>query len=340
MTYITANTNDMHATAGELKNAGDRLIDIVNRIQKIEVDSNAYDGQLAEKITPILEGFPGEFQGLSEKLSNNGNKLDQFANDTDAHFANTLSSIMWMMSGVNIDKSEFLSSLNLFSAMRQQTQKALHFIPLTLLPLAINGSGNPMGQNIWNGQTYSYLGNIKNTNRSGGIVITETKIVGFDAAKVRAGIPVSNTTYWRLGYDEKTYSDCTWYAAEAVKYASNDTIDLPNAGWGGANNWVTAAKSSNLVETVDAIPRAGSVYANNGHVAFIEEVIWKEEGGIKEWEIVVSEENAEVGGPPIKDGTPVEDIVGDENNLVKRYTRVISQESGAQFIHFTYSVEK
>jgi surface antigen len=351
MTYITANTNDMHATAGELKNAGDRLTDIVNRIQKIEVDPNAYDGQLTDKINPILEGFPGEFHGLSEKLSNNGNKLEKFAVDTDAHFANTLSSVMWMMSGVNIDKSEFLSSLFLFSAMKQQVKQNLYFVPLAMVPLAIKTSGNLMGQNTWSGQTYTYVGNTKIINRSEGIAITDTKIVGFDAKNVPAQYDWINT-YPRRENGADYFSNCTWYVAAAVYYMSKGKIEISD--FHDAQNWSHFAEKEKeendgkgVVKDINKVPLPGSIYQikyneRSGHVALVEEVIWKEENGEKIRYIVVSEEDYYGFQTIPENSKKIINISGETKDdllKVRRHQRTFSPKANANFIHLNYPVD-
>ncbi len=112
-----------------------------------------------------------------------------------------------------------------------------------------------------------------------------------------------DSNYWRHGFDKTTDSDCTWYAAEAVKKASGGKIDLPNKStWGNAYTWAEKASEykeihpDGFVKGIDKIPQAGDVMVLNnnnqsGHVAFVEKVISSTPDGT--YTLVISEESAD-----------------------------------------------
>ena len=96
-------------------------------------------------------------------------------------------------------------------------------------------------------------------------------------------------------------SNCTWYAAEAVKTYSNGKILLTNLG--GAIKWPTSAKSNKYVASIDRIPEVASIiYLYHpskymlGHVAFVESVIYDNDS--REYTITWSEESANIPDSP------------------------------------------
>lgn len=177
------------------------------------------------------------------------------------------------------------------------------------------------------------------------------------AEKVRSATNPSdyqNNIYDRFGYKASTISDCTWYAAEAVKLASGGQIDLNehNSGfgnWGNAGEWATAAATfaqnnpNGSVSGVDKIPWPGDVMEWPGHVAFVEKVrdIRDEGGNLSRYDVTISEEMAtgvgRIGSTFVK---PDEDQMG----LVKRWRTTLELEvtsnsevaANVKFIHFDY----
>lgn len=193
------------------------------------------------------------------------------------------------------------------------------------------------------------------------------------AEDVPAGIG-EDGLYSRNGYEDRhgvsPTSNCTWYAAAAVKQASGGKIDLNDIesdwrhyppmeggyGLGPATEWAARAKHyavinpNGLILGVDQSPRVGDVYwSNTGHVAYVEEVRLLQDG--KTWEVVVSEENALNSGAPISASSVRVTVTDDANGVVKRYRRTIPLEvepgsqppkikdDAVQFIHFRYDIK-
>ena len=121
-----------------------------------------------------------------------------------------------------------------------------------------------------------------------------------------------NTSYGRG--NGKTKSNCTWYAAEAVKTYTNGEV-LPSK-WGNANEWIDSAKNSPDVSEVNSIPSEGSVvvwnYEPYGHVGFVEKVEYSDGKVIITW----SEEN--YGGEQPYWENSKSEIITDDND-VKRW---------------------
>ncbi len=180
---------------------------------------------------------------------------------------------------------------------------------------------------------------------------------GFQVAEeVRAATnwrEYSNDLYDRIGYYGGVYSDCTWYAAEAVKVASAGHINLNNrslGNWGNAGNWAWGAKNyaqrnpGGLVAGVDKTPRSGDVIEwPGGHVAFVENVAeFRDEAGkLIRYNLTISEESA-TGTATNKNSVRVK--LNDPTGWVRRWrfnqtynvsngTEVIE---GVRFIHFNY----
>ncbi len=176
--------------------------------------------------------------------------------------------------------------------------------------------------------------------------------------------------YYRGG---KGRSNCTWYAAAAIKQASNGKIDLNSGKYGdqgsftrslgNAGEWATNARAAidpndpnhekfkqyqDSITAVDNKPTVGSVYClpvgdelPSGHVMFVEDVKEVEVGGKKQWQVVVSEENW--GGGHFKGAEPVT-VPGSPD--VGRWRRTITLDAdpndpaaastNGSFIHFNY----
>lgn len=198
-------------------------------------------------------------------------------------------------------------------------------------------------------------------------IVSKTNI---SAENIRSGINETDQFYPRLGFDGSTLSDCTWYAAAAVKEESKGKINLDDSnkdwksypestnnrgnvigkGWGSAGKWASSADGlygdyikANLEPSErivagesDFSPKAGDVLCDTqmGHVAFVEQT-WLSEDKSKII-IVVSEENAGY----IKDGkilgvgspvkSPSEAISIFDAETVKRYRRTIIFDNVAQ----------
>lgn len=193
------------------------------------------------------------------------------------------------------------------------------------------------------------------------ISVTETKIkaeqVSIDDGRVfRVGGLYSH-------YDEtgKYKSNCTWYAAAAMKDASGGIIDLnsgkagPDANnslfstsLGDAESWGENARTFTeykpYVSDVNKHPEAPSIFQDGGHVMFVEKASHIEIAGKKYWEVVISEENYYLKkyGPY---ATSVE-VVIPGNTEVKRWRRTLTWEAKegqdqfanttGNFIHFTF----
>src|SRR5205085_592228 len=107
--------------------------------------------------------------------------------------------------------------------------------------------------------------------------------------------------YDRTGYSRSTVSDCTWYAAEAVKLASEGRIDLNsrNSGfgnWGNAGGWASGATAfarnnpGGLITGVDKIPHPGDIMESSDHVAFVEKVrpVQDDQGKLIRYSLTIS----------------------------------------------------
>ena len=153
-----------------------------------------------------------------------------------------------------------------------------------------------------------------------------------------------DTNYWRHGFDGKTDSDCTWYAAEAVKKASDGKVDITKTTWRAGAYWAENAKNDNsgLVQGVDQIPQAGDVMnikaGDSGHVAFVEKVVSINPDG--SYTLIISEESANGKIPNWAIEKNVSDVSTDSRNLRWRKTITINPEEKSStkvnFIHFDY----
>jgi hypothetical protein len=151
--------------------------------------------------------------------------------------------------------------------------------------------------------------------------------------------------YYRLGFDASgnPRSDCTWYAAAAVKQASGGRIDLNSStrfgeSLGNATKWADNAEAyahdhpNGPISGVDHVPHTGDVmWFASGHVAFVESATLSSDG--KNWILQISEEDA--SGQGFKHSTQVD--VGDG---VLRWTRAltvpVAGNEATKFIHFRY----
>ncbi len=180
---------------------------------------------------------------------------------------------------------------------------------------------------------------------------------GFQVAEeVRAATnwpEYSKDLYDRIGYSWGIYSDCTWYAAEALRQASAGHINLNGrnfGNWGNAGNWFWGAKNylqrnpDGLIAGADKIPQAGDIIEwPGGHVAFVENVAEvRDDGGkLYRYLLTISEESAN-GQATNKNAVRVK--LNDATGWVRRW-RFIQAYSvsagtgvneGVRFIHFNY----
>lgn len=177
------------------------------------------------------------------------------------------------------------------------------------------------------------------------------------AEKVRAAPSApdyKDDRYDRTGYSRSTISDCTWYAAEAVRLASDGRINLNdrNSGfgnWGNAGGWAAGAavfaknNPGGLITGVDKVPHPGDVMEWPDHVAFVERVhpVQDEQGKLIRYSLIISEEVAT--GVGRKDSTPVKPE-DDQNGVVKRWRSTLDLDvkdgteisANLKFIHFDY----
>lgn len=182
------------------------------------------------------------------------------------------------------------------------------------------------------------------------------------ASNVPAGIGQNGTRYWRNAYVDANgnyvVSNCTWYAAAAVKQYSGGKIDFlndPFTGAGDGSTWDDAARIvvDPRIRAVDFTPEIGDIYQKGPHVAFVQD--FKETP--ESWIVTISEENA--GSPLYKDGKIV--LIGtnpvginqgqpigggrqilvnnDPGQDVKRFVRVETikkTDKSTNFIHINY----
>lgn len=166
--------------------------------------------------------------------------------------------------------------------------------------------------------------------------------------------------YWERYYRKGAFtSNCTWYAAAAVKNASNGRIDLNRGSsihpvdtqlLGNGGEWASNARKilnskspdkESYISSVDKLPKPGSVYCKDNHVMFVEDAKLVEIDGKKQWQVTISEENW--SGNHYKGAERVE--VPDHPE-VRRWRRDIflpvdpNDPQGAladgEFIHFNY----
>lgn len=153
-------------------------------------------------------------------------------------------------------------------------------------------------------------------------------------------------------------SNCTWYAAQAVKTASNGKVDIGSTlSLGDAGKWAEHARAAadeqhpdhkryeqykNLISGVDKKPTVGSVYCAGGHVAFVEDVELIEEDGQQYWEVVLSEENYYYSSKGVFAGSAAVEVPGHPE--VKRWRRTkrfvitdgqVASDQG-EFVHLNY----
>ncbi len=176
--------------------------------------------------------------------------------------------------------------------------------------------------------------------------------------KVRAAPDLGDyaeNRYDRWGYRRATLSDCTWYAAEAVKLASNGRIDLndrkvPFGEWGNAGRWASRAENwgranpGGPIIGVDKIPRPGDIVEWNSHLAFVEQVrgLRDEGGNLVRYHLTLSEENATGQSRPNSQPLKLPD---DPQNLIRRWRSTLDVEikngqeaaNTMRFIHFNYN---
>lgn len=170
--------------------------------------------------------------------------------------------------------------------------------------------------------------------------------------------------YYRGQYTDKgttQYSNCTWYAAAAVKEASGGRIDL-NSGsaftsaLGDASSWDESARAAinpddpkhdtykqyqDCISAVDKQPEPGSVYCKDNHVMFVEDARLVEIDGKKQWQVTISEENW--SGSHYKGAERVE--VPDHPEVLRWRRDILlpvdsddpqAAQTGGEFIHFNY----
>lgn len=153
-------------------------------------------------------------------------------------------------------------------------------------------------------------------------------------------------------------SNCTWYAAAAVKTASGgkinigSTLSLGNAGQWARNALAAITETdplhdqykqySNVISGVDRVPNAGSVYCAGGHVAYVEEAKLVEKDGKQSLEVVLSEENYYYRSLGSFMGSEPVEVPGDTSVKRWRRTKIFSVVDGqvgedqGLFIHFAY----
>ncbi|MEA4906908.1 MAG: SH3 domain-containing protein [Anaerolineaceae bacterium] len=163
-----------------------------------------------------------------------------------------------------------------------------------------------------------------------------------------------DNNYWRLGCKSAGYpkSDCTWYAAEAVKKVSNEKVDLSKINsLGYAYEWAENADNyatkhpGGIIRSVNKDPeigdvmclRSGSGEDVKGHVAFVEHVVDNNDGS---YTLIISEESADGKIPNWAVEKNKNDITPDSRNLRWRKSITISPNSSGNvsvdFIHFNY----
>ena len=138
--------------------------------------------------------------------------------------------------------------------------------------------------------------------------------------------------------------NCTWYAAEAMKYASDGKIDItqtPFPGWGNASNWPSAANTylsenpNGIVNAINHVPEAGSIaFLPPNHVAFVESAELTPDGN---WQIVFSEENASGSYNTYSGEQGATQVINNPGSSTRwRHTVIWGEIKNTQFIHFNY----
>lgn len=183
------------------------------------------------------------------------------------------------------------------------------------------------------------------------------KVVSAPTVKAE-NIPASDSAiraYEHQSQAAGVLSNCTWYAAAAVRAASEGKINVGSYSLGDASRWAVSARAAidethkehntykryqDAISSVDRMPSVSSVYCSGDHVAFVEEVRYLKKDGKQLAEVVISEENYYV--TQVFSGSKPVDIP--DHPEVKRWRRTKQFEivdgqipSGqGEFIHLNY----
>jgi surface antigen len=355
MSDLRANTDIMRSGAASIADSGNTVAQSVGKISSLSNNiGNAYDGQLREKLVPILSGASSEGTRLQSHSLEISGKLASKASEIDA--------VMQMNSNMVV----FSTATTIGSPLRAFFARILGLSIITSI-LGFIGikTDKPLYTNITQKIIPTPPPSTTSTDR--------TDYQGF-SSKVPGDVnrrtlsensmPDKNSDAVALyprGNGSHS-SNCTWYAASAVETAYGVPLNSGEYGETGTfksslgmgAQWAERAQAATndpnseynkYISSVDQYPEPGTVYSTPatttnkyGHVMFVEEANLVEVNGSKSWEIVVSEENW-FGTPISKDAIEVE-ISGHPE--VKRWTRKITipadtsgkAETKGSFIHF------
>lgn len=360
MSEYRANTDIMRNAVAIISKVTSGVSGIAGRVRGLENQiGGEYQGQLREKVHPILAGLDSagsQLQGQSDGL---GSNLSSIANEIDGVMQANVASLSEAFAPSSATPvSSFFNSigqmalggwatiLTILGFSRLQTTN----IPPqpTPVPTPIPASVPtlvPTSPNSLEGQS---------------------NYVGF-AAEVPAFDMRKNELYYRTDPVTKTNSDCTWYAAEAVEKAHgiplNDSTKFSNS-LGNAGQWADHVKEAMkatdpkdpyyqykaYIAGVDNYPKPGDVYAMpvqdgfpTGHVMFVEQATKTVDAkGRQIWQLVVSEENW--GGKDLIRGTTVQAQIPGVERWTRTFTMPVDANGGVsgsgEFIHFVDSKGK
>jgi surface antigen/uncharacterized protein YukE len=350
----------IRVTPEELIRAAQQMADIGGHIRQVAselgsvlsgLDPRAYDGQLYGKVAGRVSSAQGAAQSPANKLGQHSadlNKRAQAFTDADLFAVTKVAGISGHLRNPPSTNNVFKGWADWLKFPKQRVREWLGLGNLTggsgdsqILSISIVPSNTKMNNRPSMPNT-SGIGNRVPSNGPAADDNPEYK------KKYGSGL------YYRFADDGVHKSDCTWFAAEAVKKASGERIDINSvegakkhgiySGWGNGGQWANSArdyweehkdKEDNILDgPPNHNPRLGdvAVFPNMGlgHVAFVEDARFDEK--TKKWIVTIVEEDYYKGIVRDKDGNPVEwhspaqKITVDNDPNVLRWRRTITYD--------------
>lgn len=366
MSELRANTDIMRNGATSIANGGNLAGQAASKLGSLSNGvSGAYEGQLREKLAPVLSGVSSEGSRLQNQSQETSNILFGKAAEIDEVMQRNIgllavSTALTIGSPTRFFFTRVLVRFGIVSSI-------LQFIGIKTDRVFFTNIDQEVAPT-----TTSVL--------PPPISITEKKDYRGFASTVPAddkrrtlkevSNPDKNSDAVALYYrgNGSSASNCTWYAASAVEKAHGIPLNSGKYGetgtfstsLGNGGEWADHAQAAidenhpfhnkykqyqQYISSVDAHPMAGTVYSTPGtkgnpagHVMFVDEANLVEINGEKKWQLVMSEEI--YGGNNAYSGATKVEI--SDHPEVKRWTRTITlpvtdsggAETDGRFIHF------
>ena len=348
MTRIRVNPGSLNQSANEIRSIAQQVRNVGNGLWQSANSIHGYNGQLERNFRPFGQGALSQAQkreSISAVLSQSLFGRASAFSAADAGSSQNLKSLYAQT--VFCSPLKLLLLASILGMTIYQLQRLIRFgglfIPGLNLPDWIFSSGKTNQTKVYGPfpvDSESETG----TNEANPDISTSDQKSIISALGIASLVPITGAAnpYPRLGYsgNGSPESNCTWYAAEAVKTFSNGKINLPN--WGNATNWANGANSyleknpDGIVKSIDQTPQPGDIVQfNYGHVAFVESVETRSDGKTY---ITWSEENA-TGSQAWPSGSEQIDVNGEPIlrwNQTHVFNDAFVNRYNPQFIHLNY----